>query len=98
MWVHKQHRGFAVADLAFHLGHCVEAPAGKAFGEQWQEIRDGGPRGELVIRRVQEPFDRLHAERFGEIALQVGRGDVQRRQIAVVLVPRGRGFGHDDLH
>jgi hypothetical protein len=33
-------------------GQCVEALAGKAFGEQWQEIRDGGPWGATQFRPV----------------------------------------------
>ena len=84
----EQHYGFAVDYLAFHSGCCVEALAGKAFGEHWQVSRHCGPLGELVVARVEEPFDRLYAEHFGEIALQVGCGDAQRPflQMAVYVL------------
>ena len=61
MGTQEQYGGFAVAVLAFDAGKGVEALAGKAFGQQREEIRDGRPTGELVIRGVQEAIDGFDA-------------------------------------
>nr|WP_285639641.1 hypothetical protein [Lentzea sp. NBRC 102530] len=48
--------------MAVGLGEGVQALASEPFGQQWQEVRDGAVRGELVVAGVQEPFDGLGAE------------------------------------
>ena len=74
----EQHRGLAVADLAFHPGQGVQALAGEPFGEQRKEIGDRRAAGELVVGGVQEPFDRLDTETVAEVALQPGSGSLER--------------------
>jgi len=53
--------------------------AGKAFGQQWEEVRDRGAGGELVVGGVQEPFDGFHSEHIGELVLQPGCGGLERQ-------------------
>ena len=55
----EQHGGFAVMGQPFDLGQGVQALPGEAFGQQRQEVGDGGVGGELLVEGVQEPFDRL---------------------------------------
>jgi hypothetical protein len=55
-------------------GQGVQTLAGEPLGEQWQEVRDGGLTGELVVAGVQEPLDGLGAERAGELLAQAACG------------------------
>jgi hypothetical protein len=55
----------------------MQALAGEPFGQQRQEVRDGGAAGELVVGGVQEPFDGLGAECVGVLGFQSGRGGAQ---------------------
>ena len=73
----EQHGGFAVVVLAFDPGQRVEPLAGEPFGQQRQEVGHGRAAGELVVGRVQEPFDGLDAEHAVELALQSGRGGLE---------------------
>jgi hypothetical protein len=73
----EQHRGFGVGDLAFHPGQGGESLAGEAFGQQRQEVGDGGAAGGLVVGGVQEPFDGLYPEGAVELVLQPGGGGSQ---------------------
>ena len=79
MGAQKQHDRFAVAGFAFHFGQCAKPLAGKAFGQQWEEVRDRGAGGELVVGGVQEPFDGFHSEHIGELVLQPGCGGLERQ-------------------
>jgi hypothetical protein len=80
----EQHGGFAVIAQTFHLRQSLQALAGEAFGEQRQEVRDGGPAGELVVGGVEEPLDRLGVEGALEVAGQASRRSSSDR-------PAGRG-------
>ena len=73
----EQHDGFAVVVQALDPGQCLQPLAGEAFGEQRQEVGDGGPAGELVVGGVQEPFDRLGAEGADEVSAQPGGGGLE---------------------
>jgi hypothetical protein len=57
---------------AFDLRQGLQALPGEAFGQQRQEIRDGGPSGELVVRGVQEPLDGLGVEGALEVSGEAG--------------------------
>ena len=59
------------------LARAREALAGEPFGQQRQEVGDGGAAGELVVGGVQEPFDGLGAEDAVELVAQPGRGGLQ---------------------
>ena len=78
MGAQEQHDRFAVAVFALHSGQGVQALAGEAFGEQRQEVRHAGQRGELVVAGVQEPFDGLGAVGAVELPHEAGRGGAQR--------------------
>ena len=99
----EQHGGLGVGDLAFDPGQGGEALAGPAFGQQRQEVGNGGPAGELVVGGVQEPFDGLDAEVLAELVVQSRRCGAQREllvdgQIGVVVGGQGDGtVGHVEL-
>lgn len=99
MSAQEQDGGFAVDDLAFHAGQGVQALAGESLGQQRQEVGNGCPAGELVIGRVQEPFDGLHPEGVLELGPQPGRRGLEGEllvdgQVVAQLVG-DRGAGHD---
>ena len=78
MRAQEQHGRLAVVGQALDLGQGVQALPGEAFGEQRQEVGDGGPAGELVVGGVQEPLDGLGVERAVEVAAEAGGGGLER--------------------
>jgi len=74
----EQHGRSAVVGSTFDLGQGVEALSGEAFGEEGQEVGDGGMAGELVVGGVQEPVDGVDVERAVEVASEPGGGSLER--------------------
>ncbi len=67
-----------------------------AFGQQREEVGDGGTSGELVVGRVQEPLDGLDAEVLAELGVQPGRGGPQCELLVdgqIGMVVGGQGDG-----
>ena len=103
MSAEEQHGGFGVGDLALHAGQGVQTLTGEAFGQQRQEVGDGGAAGELVVGGVQEPFDGFDPEGAAELDSQPGRGGAQGELLVdgevgvVMLGVLGWAFGHFEL-
>ena len=74
----EQHGRPPVVGSALDLGQGVEALSREAFGEEGQEVGDGGMAGELVVGGVQEPFDGFGVERAVEVAFEPGGGSLER--------------------
>ena len=75
----EQHGGLGVGDLALDAGQGGEALACPAFGQQREEVGNGGTSGELVVGGVQEPFDGLDAEVLAELVVESGGGGPSAR-------------------
>ena len=81
----------------FDLGQGVEALPGEAFGEEGQEVGDGGMAGELVVGGVQEPFDGFGVERAVEVASEPGGGMVAGKwAVKLSAIARARVARSDD--
>ena len=68
----EQHRGLVSVIVPSTFANARQPLPGEAFGQQRQEVGDGGPTGELVVGGVQEPLDGFHAEHVGELGRQPG--------------------------